>query len=309
MLQATRGRPGADTCAARCVSGLHGGARRGPSLHLRQRAPGARARAAGARRRSAGMAARCSGASASKPTCPTSSARCRATRRWSEHHYPADAPLGRRSGSRGALRRRPHAARRQAQLLRVRRRHHRAQAGAGGAHRGQGRGRARQPRQVALHVDDVARAAHADECDPRLQPAADVGHRAPADRRAAALRARDPARRAPPAAPDQRRARSRPHRVGPAGDGDGSGAAAAVAGRVPGADGAARAGAAGAAAAGRPRRARLLRARRPAAPEAGAAQPAGQRHQVQPPRRPGHRAGLGERRTRRRCGWSTPASA
>ena len=168
-----------------------------------------------------------------------------------------------------------------------------------------------EPGQERLPVADEPRAADAAELGARLRPAAAARSRP----RRAAPRARRPdrARRPAPAGADQRGARHLADRERDA-------VALARAGRSArgGAGGGRARSAAGRGARdrrARRRRLRRLRARRPPAAQAGAAQPALERDQVQPPRR--RRRGRGRARERpralevsdtgpasRRTGWS-----
>ncbi len=163
-------------------------------------------------------------------------------------------------------------------------RRHRAEGGGGGAGAGKGGGGGGQPRQERVPVADEPRAAHPAEQHPGLRAGAGPGGDGAG---APEVAPAHPARRAAPAAADQRGAGDRAHRGGAAEPVAGAGAHRRGADGGGGA-GAPPGGAAAGDAGGRPARLRRrVRARRPAAAHAGAPQPAHQRHQVQPAGRPG----------------------
>ncbi|CAA9303307.1 MAG: diguanylate cyclase/phosphodiesterase (GGDEF & EAL domains) with PAS/PAC sensor(s), partial [uncultured Gemmatimonadetes bacterium] len=191
-------------------------------------------------------------------------------------------------------------------------RHHRAQAVRCEAQGSQGSGRGRQPGQERVPFAHEPRAAHPHEQHPGVRAAAAAQ---PPPGRPGAERGAHSQGRPPPAEPDQRGAGDRAHRGQPAAALAGAGARGHPAER--GAGPGAPHGRPAPGAAVRPRAAgqRRLRARRPAAAHAGAAEPAFQRHQVQPlgrrggaPGAPGHGGGRegvpGDRRARHGAGNS-----
>ena len=211
--------------------------------------------------------------------------------------FPAPAGLGRGSRGRSAFGADPD--RRHAAFVLDHPRRHPAQGSRGGGGAGARGSRGRQPCQVALPRHYESRTAHAAQHHPRLlgdhprHP--DGAGRAAALRR---IRRRHPRKRQPPAGADQRHSRHRQGRVRQAADraggagttGGGAGGGAAALGARP-------RGRAG----NRRRTARPAAAAdcRPARAQADSVQPAVQRHQVHPPRRPHHPFGGGRCRRRR----------